>query len=61
MYQRKTVDEYQIITNYGYGEEVEVVEYTLQDAKRTKKEYLDNCSNLVSIRIKKKRVPKENK
>ena len=41
-YQRKTIDRWDIETNYGYGWETENSEYKLADAKRSLKEYKDN-------------------
>lgn len=58
-YIRKTYDEYDIVTDYGYGREVECTEPTLKEAKQTKKEYLANARGLVSINIVKRRVRKE--
>ena len=55
-YQRKTEDEYQIVTNYGYGWDVECVESTMEDARRTAKEYRENACNLRGVKIIKKRV-----
>lgn len=59
MYERKTKDVYEIITDYGYGEEVETTELTLSDAKRQVRAYKDNARGLVNIRIRKRRVPKK--
>ena len=42
-YIRKTVDRWDIETNYDYGWEVENSEYTWSDAKRSIKEYRENC------------------
>ena len=42
MYERKTIDRWDIETNYGYGWEVECSEYTRAEAKRTYKDYKDN-------------------
>lgn len=58
-YQRKTYDEYDIVTNYGYGWEVECTESTLIEAKRTKKEYTENAAGLLGIKIVKRRAKKE--
>lgn len=41
-YQRKTIDRWDIETNYGYGWEVENSEYTREDAKRSLREYREN-------------------
>ena len=56
-YQRKTVDRYDIMTNYGYGWECECSEYTWKDAKQTAKEYRENTS--AAVRIEKHREPKQ--
>lgn len=53
-YTRKTVDEYQILTNYGYGWEVENTEDNLRDAKRSYREYRENTT--ADIKLIKKRV-----
>lgn len=42
MYERKTIDRWDIETNYGDGWEVECSEYTRTEAKRTYREYRDN-------------------
>ena len=53
MYKRKTIDRYDIMTNYGYGWECENSEYTYKDAKRSVKEYRDNIKG--SVRLEKHR------
>ena len=55
-YIRKTHDEYEIWTNYGYGWEVEVTESTYKEAKERCREYIENARELIDIRIKKRRV-----
>ena len=55
-YIRKTRDEYEVWTNYGYGWEVEVTESTLEEAKKCKRDYIENARGLIDIRIKKHRV-----
>lgn len=55
-YIRKTVDRWDIVTNYGRGWEVECSESTFPDAKRTAREYRKNTNALV--RIEKHRVRK---
>ena len=55
-YERKTRDEYEIVTNYGYGWEVEVTEDTVEEARKRKREYLENAKGLVGIYIRKRRV-----
>lgn len=57
MYQRKTIDRWDIMTNYGYGWECENSEYTLKDAKRSLKEYRENING--SVRLEKHREKKE--
>jgi hypothetical protein len=53
-YIRKTVDEYRIMTNYGYGWEVENTEDKYTDAKRSLREYRENTN--AQVKLKKKRV-----
>lgn len=57
-YERKTMDEYEIVTNYGSGWEVEVTEASTAEARMRKMEYLENARGLVGIYIRKRRVPK---
>lgn len=44
-YKRKTKDEYQMHSNYGYGWECEVSEDTRKEIKIRLKEYRENCPN----------------
>lgn len=55
MYQRKTRDRWDLVTNYGYGWEVEVSEYTAREIKQRMNEYVANARGLVGIRIEKHR------
>lgn len=57
MYQRKTVDEYELQGNYGNGWDYLLTEGTLAEAKKRKKEYAENEG--IPLRIVKKRVKKE--
>ncbi len=59
MYKRKTKDEGQIVTNYGYGREVECVEDTRREAWQRVKEYKENAQGLIEIKVFKKRVKLE--
>ena len=52
-YRRKTIDRYDIMTNYGYGWECEVSEYTYREAKQRLKEYRQNTN--AQIRLEKHR------
>jgi hypothetical protein len=54
--ERKTIDRWDIMTNYGYGWECENSEYTLKDAKRSLKEYRDNIKG--DVRLEKHREKK---
>ena len=54
-YVRKTYDEYEIVTDYGYGWEVECTEPTLAEAKKTKREYIENARGLQRCKIVKRR------
>ena len=60
-YVRKTYDEYDIVTNYGYGWEVECTEESLSEARQRKREYIENAAGLIDIKIVKRRVRKETK
>jgi hypothetical protein len=57
-YVRKTVDEYEIQGNYGYGYEVVTTEETWKQAKEQIKCYREHEKG-VAFRIVKKRVKKE--
>ena len=56
-YQRKTVDRWDIMTNYSYGWECECSEYTWKEAKQTAQEYRENT--IAAVRIVKHRERKE--
>lgn len=56
-YTRKTKDRWDILTNYGYGWEVENSEYTREDAERSFKEYKENASGRYSVKLEKHREP----
>lgn len=53
-YVRKTVDEWHIMTNYGYGWETENTEDNIKDAKRSLKEYRENVK--ADVKLVKKRI-----
>ena len=53
MYQRKTRDRWDIMTNYGYGWECECSEYSYKEARQTLKEYREYISG--SVRLEKHR------
>lgn len=48
-YQRKTIDRWDIMTNYGYGWERENSEYTLSEARDREKEYRENIRGCVRL------------
>ena len=56
-YVRKTIDRWDIMTNYGYGWECECSEYTLKAAKQTAKAYRENIRG--DVRIEKHREKKQ--
>ena len=56
-YIRKTVDRWDIMSNYGYGWECEVSEYTFKEAKQRLKEYRENGGGV--YRLEKHREKKE--
>ncbi|MEG1726034.1 MAG: hypothetical protein RR313_11635 [Anaerovoracaceae bacterium] len=57
-YQRKTIDEYILLTNYGYGWDEEVFEETYPEIKQRAKEYLLNTNAQIKI-IKRRKAIKE--
>lgn len=64
-YVRKTKDVYELITNYGYGEDVECTYDSIKEAREDLRVYLEErrlgyLPELRSIRIKTRRVRKEN-
>lgn len=59
-YVRKTVDRWDIMTNWGYGWDCECSEYTWKEAKQTLKEYRDNACGRFSVRLEKHREPADN-
>ena len=55
MYTRKTVDRYDIMTNYGYGWECECSEDNYKEAKQRLKEYRENSCGRWSTKLEKHR------
>lgn len=56
MYNRKTVDSFEIHVNYGQGWEHECTEWTRHDAVMCKKTYQENCTADVKIVMKRIKV-----
>ena len=56
MDQRKTVDRWDIMTNYGTGWECENSELTKEDAKRSLKEYRENIRGAVKLEKHREKV-----
>ena len=56
-YVRKTYDLYILLTNYGYGWEDEVYEYSNKEIKKRYIEYSENTP--ARLKIIKRRKPKE--
>lgn len=54
-YQRKTRDRWDILTNWGYGWEVEFSAYTWSGARRTAIEYRENSCGRYSVKVEKHR------
>ena len=61
MYKRKTVDRWDIMTNYGDGWECEVSEYTLKEAKLRAKEYRENTTAEVKLEKHRERLQEDKK
>jgi hypothetical protein len=59
MYIRKTYDEYQIWSNYGYGWEETCAEETYKEAKERLKEYRENQPQYPH-KIVKRQIRKDN-
>lgn len=57
MYIRKTVDRWDIMSNYGYGWECEYSSYSRTDARERLKEYIENGPG--RYRLEKHRERKE--
>lgn len=57
IYQRKTYDEYQLYTNYGYGWDIECTESTRREILQRAREYRENTTAL--LKIVKKRIKKQ--
>ena len=51
MYQRKTRDRWDIMTNWGYGWECECSEYTRAEAIKTFKEYKANSCGRYDVMV----------
>jgi predicted SprT family Zn-dependent metalloprotease len=56
-YVRKTIDRWDIMSNYGYGWECECSEYTRKEAEQRLKEYRENGNGC--YRLEKHREKKE--
>lgn len=59
MYQRKTRDRWDIMTNWGYGWECEYSAYTYREAKSVLSDYRRNAYNRYDVRLEKHREPIE--
>lgn len=57
MYVRKTRDRYDIMTNWGYGWEVEDSTYDRDAAKTSLKTYRENACGRYQVRLEKHREP----
>lgn len=55
MYTRKTVDEFHLMADYGYGWETVCVEETSQEARAQKKCYMENDPR--AYKVVNRRVP----
>lgn len=54
-YQRKTIDRWDIETNYGYGWGVECSEYTKQMARENFRLYVEESFGRYAVRLRKRR------
>lgn len=58
MYKRKTIDRWDIETDYGDGWFVECSEYSWSEARKTYREYVSNPCGWLRIRLTKHREKK---
>jgi hypothetical protein len=56
MYKRKTVDEWQLWSNYGFGWEHETSDISRADGLNTLREYRTNAGHIGVFKLLKKRV-----
>ena len=54
IYIRKTIDEYRLLCNYGYGWECILIEETKKYIIKRKREYIENAPQYPYIVIKKR-------
>ena len=54
-YKRKTIDRWDIMTNYGYGWECECSEYTKQEARVNYRAYVENACGRFAVKLEKHR------
>ena len=57
-YSRKTIDRWDIMTNWGYGWECECSEYTRAEAKEQLETYRANACGRFAVRLEKHRERK---
>lgn len=50
VYIRKTHDEWQLLSNYGYGWQIELTELTNKEIRKRLKEYQDNTNGQFKIK-----------
>lgn len=58
-YTRKTIDRWDIETNWGYGWEAECSEYAYKEAKVQYRTYIENVGNKCGVRMTKHREKKD--
>lgn len=60
MYERKTRDRWDLMSNYGYGWECECSDYTYAEARQTLKEYLENGNGNYRIEKHREKIEEAN-
>lgn len=58
-YARKSIDRWDIMTNYGYGWECECSEYTYKEAQQRVKEYAENTNADIRLEKHREQINKE--
>ena len=60
MYERKTRDRWDLMSNYGYGWECECSDYTYAEARQTLKEYRENGNGNYRIEKHREKIEEAN-
>ena len=59
MYERKTRDRWDLMSNYGYGWECEFSDYTYDEARQTLKVYRENGNGIYRLEKHREKIEEE--